>query len=667
MRLLFCISFFVLFSITANGQEQWVREVDSLKAVVRQTTESKLNPEVYFAIAYLYRMNNPDSSLMYNRKGGLLSEKNNDTSGTVSYLIQMSGHYGMLSNHDSCLFYCEALAALSRKMDKPFNLAIAYSNMASVYSEIENPEKALKYYQLAIDIYEKLNNNLNNENLAINYGNLLSMYVELEQPEKAFTFGMKALAFCERTNQLMPKALVLANLSALLQGANKYDSALLLSREQYAIGRKLNDKFTQVNALGSIVNSLLQKDRDNEVKALLDTMQQFAMDVQFFEGLAIAHHYRAIIAFNQKDYATANNFALSALKILDSQKIHTATERDIYSTLSEIQLADGNLLKFRHFKRIFDSLQKIYFSNKILKYNQQLQTEYEVNKKQSEIDSLTRDKKIQALTMQHQRQTNIILGGMILFLLLISFLAYRNYRQKNQLLKSDDALKKQRISELEKEKQLLAVQSVFQGQEEERKRMATDLHDGLAGILLSTKYSFGNVKDNLVLSEDSSNAFEKSMAMIDMSIHELRRVAHNLMPEALVKFGLDTALNDFCININNNSKVLFTYQSFNMNDEKVPKNVAGPVYRMIQELSNNILKHAQATTALIQLIFENNALSITVEDNGKGFEVNSLKGAPGIGYSILQSRVTYLKGTIDVHSDSAKGTSVSINIPDISL
>ena len=135
-----------------------------------------------------------------------------------------------------------------------------------------------------------------------------------------------------------------------------------------------------------------------------------------------------------------------------------------------------------------------------------------------------------------------------------------------------------------------------------------------------------------------------------------------MMPEALLKFGLDTALQDFCANIRQSGAVQLVYQSFEINDESIPQNKASIIYRLIQELVNNILKHAQASNALVQIIRKDNTISITVEDDGKGFDTALLQHSNGIGYNNLKSRVAYLNGTMDIQTGIGKGTSVNIEI-----
>ena len=216
-------------------------------------------------------------------------------------------------------------------------------------------------------------------------------------------------------------------------------------------------------------------------------------------------------------------------------------------------------------------------------------------------------------------------------------------------------LQQQHIRELEKDKQLVAVDSMLKGQEEERSRLAKDLHDGLGGLLSGVKFSLSNMKENLIVTPDNMAVFERSLDMIDTSIKELRRVAHNMMPEMLTKFGLDEALKDYCNTVNATKLLAVKYQSLGM-ETRLDKATEIIVYRIVQELLNNILKHAAASEVFVQLIRENDRLNIVVEDNGKGFDTAVLENNKGAGWVNIRSRVEYLKGQLDVHSEPGKGT-----------
>ena len=170
------------------------------------------------------------------------------------------------------------------------------------------------------------------------------------------------------------------------------------------------------------------------------------------------------------------------------------------------------------------------------------------------------------------------------------------------------------------------------------------------------------MKGNLVMTPENHQAFERSMDMLDSSIREMRRVAHNMMPEALVRFGLDTALNDFCNDISQSGALKINYQSFGLDSVTMDQTVAITLYRIVQELINNTMKHSGAASAIVQLTKSNGQLSITVEDDGKGFDTTILKTNKGIGWVNIRNRVEFLKGKLDIRSKEGEGTSVQIEL-----
>ena len=262
---------------------------------------------------------------------------------------------------------------------------------------------------------------------------------------------------------------------------------------------------------------------------------------------------------------------------------------------------------------------------------------------------------VQQLSINKKNTLNYILAGGTAAILIISLLSYRTYRNKQKL-------QQQKIETLETEQQLTATEAVLKGEEQERTRLAKDLHDGLGGMLSGIKYSFQNMKGNLIMTPDNAQAFERSMDMLDSSIKEMRRVAHNMMPEALVKFGLDTALKDFCNDINLSGALQVSYQSIGLENVAIDQTTAITIYRIVQELINNTMKHAAAKSTIVQVTKTNGQLSVTVEDDGKGFDTGILKQSKGIGWDNIKNRIDFLKGKLDVRSEIGKGTSVLIEL-----
>ncbi len=236
-------------------------------------------------------------------------------------------------------------------------------------------------------------------------------------------------------------------------------------------------------------------------------------------------------------------------------------------------------------------------------------------------------------------------------------LAHKRRKDAIEKVEAQEALK------LEVERQQVRhLNALSEVQEQERSRFAKDLHDGLGGMLWGVKLSLSNMKGNMVMDSDHVQVFERSLDMLDNSIHELRRVAHNLMPEALVKFGLAAALKDFCDFINSSKVINVIFQQVG-NERRLDMSVEVVLYRVANELVNNALRHSSASEIIIQLNYDDHSLTLTVEDNGKGFDKSILDKTTGAGWPNIKSRIAYLKGTLDVVTSSGNGTAINIAIP----
>jgi signal transduction histidine kinase/ligand-binding sensor domain-containing protein len=197
--------------------------------------------------------------------------------------------------------------------------------------------------------------------------------------------------------------------------------------------------------------------------------------------------------------------------------------------------------------------------------------------------------------------------------------------------------------------------------EQERNRVAQDLHDGLGGMLSGIKHSLSALNGGMGTSVSNKSIIGNTITMLDSSITELRRVAFNMMPESMLRFGLDASLRDYCYELSATGTVSVAYQSYHVQDWQPDHKAAIGIYRMVQELVTNAIKHSNASQVIVQLIKDGTKLNITVEDNGQGFDTNLLKHSKGMGWVNLANRVAYLKGSVEVNSEPGKGTSIVIN------
>jgi signal transduction histidine kinase len=182
-------------------------------------------------------------------------------------------------------------------------------------------------------------------------------------------------------------------------------------------------------------------------------------------------------------------------------------------------------------------------------------------------------------------------------------------------------------------------------------------------MLSGIKYSLHTIRDDVATTPQNRHAFERSIDMLDSSIKEIRRVAHNMMPEALIRFGLNTALRDFCKDVTQTGTLKINYQSIGMDAVAIDQTTGIAIYRIVQELICNAVKHAAATSAIVQMACSENSISLTVEDNGKGFDINRLRDNRGLGGWVnIRHRVEYLGGRCDITSQPGEGTSVHVEL-----
>jgi signal transduction histidine kinase len=651
----------MLTAATCNvfGQSPWPKQRDSLLNLLSKPKEDSVTADVLLWLGAGYMGIIPDSVLYYAKELGKLSTR-------IHYYAGMANSLSLQAfaahNKDEAIALDLKAAAIATQ---PYNqkvLAYIYNNTATIYHDKGEFLLSLDFYLKASAIFERINDS---SALALIYCNIGEDYDELKQHRNSYIYSLKGIKLCRRLHKT-PWGAGMLNLSASLIAQHRYDTALVVLHEAKEIGKNLGQIGYEVGILTNINYACLGLDKYDELKSNSEEILRVAKLLN--DTNAICYGFIGLLEYylHNKKYSIAYKYAYNAVAL--AQKCNMIIPlRDIYNAVCRIAVVQGNIETYTKYTLLGDSINDVLFSDKILKNSQELEAKYSLNKKQAEIDKLNEEKKIRELTLKQRNIINWALAGAVLVIIAISLLYRINYRQKKKLLVADARLQKQIIEDLEKEKQLLAAKAVLQGQAEERTRLAKDLHDGLGGILSSAKYSFSNMKNNLIITPENAAAFERSMGMLDKSINELRRVAHNMMPEALMKFGLDTALQDFCDSIDKSGAVKLTYQSFEIDEQSISQNTAAAIYRIIQELVNNILKHADATTALVQLIRNNNLLSITVEDNGKGFDKELLKNNDGIGYLNLQNRVTYLNGTIDVQTAGGNGTSIHIEIPNITV
>jgi two-component system, NarL family, sensor kinase len=654
-RLLTLLIVLIITAPIARGQDYYDR--DSLWQVYKSSRPDSNQVKLLIQLGQQYENNNPDSAITLYETALKLSERIGYTRGIISYYTNVTYVYNLKGRYDTSLVLNLKSVEIARKFGNEERLAACLGNTGSSYMQLQDHKNAVKYFLEAAAIMDKLNNQTQ---LSILYGNLSVEYQQVGQITKSIEYGERGVKIAREINNVYVLTAALANLGMVYNAFYMPDKAIGFLDEARQLASKTNNQYAELNVLLNLSDAHIKKSDFSKVGDYCRAAMKIATALGDEESRAIAYRGLAIHHFNLNEPEAAEKFALQSLEICKVNNFMKHTGK-IYMVLSEIATLRKDFRTNNEYKIKSDSIERLLVNESVLKSLEVQEAHYATEKKQQQITSLEKEKAIRELSLNKSRLIIAILIGSVISVIAIAMLARRSLKQKEKLLEKENQLKEQQIETLQQEKQLMAAEAVLKGQEEERARLAKDLHDGLGGLLSGVKFSLTNMKTGMVLDQENVLLFQRSLDMLDHSIAELRRVAHNMMPEVLINYGLPEAIKSFCESLRQAGTMQINWQVLGM-EERIPSNVEITLYRILQELATNALKHSGATMLLVQLARNGNEISLTVEDNGKGFDVKQDKGPSSSGLTSIASRVEYLKGKLDIQSGAGNGTSVYVTV-----
>lgn len=565
--------------------------------------------------------------------------------------------YALATVYDQRDLQDSVISLVQPVLDDP-NQKIPVYNRARLEHKLSNAyimklqlEKALRYSLQSLKNFESIHDELHATNMLVNISNVY-------QQQRNFTQANRFLREAEQRAIKLGKKSVIGNvyntMGILYAEHHQLDSAerffLISMRTREEIGDK-NSVVWTYNNLGGLYVMLGKSDK--AIFYLQKALERFR-EMENYSG-------QASVANNLAELYQRGGDLKKALEYYNvSRQLYAITQdpdllENLYTNLSVYYDKTGDLKTAFQYSDSLIVLKDSLFGKRLDKTIAEMQTRFDVEKK----NLMIANQKDELLIKEKQnRIKNIVIVAILVgtvLLVLLGVLYYQRYKLRQKEILKDELLHQQE----------LRSKAVVEAEEKERTRIARELHDGIGQQLSAARLNLDGLK-TLVRPEqhDQQQLFKNALDLVDESIKEVRSVSHSMMPNTLLKSGLVSAVREFISRISDSGSLKVNLEIVGLNDRLDPVK-EGVMFRVLQEIVSNILKHAKASEVTIQLIRHESELSLLVEDNGVGFNVKDKMNAEGggIGLKNIQSRVQFLNGQIFYDSYEGKGTTVSIEIP----
>jgi len=520
-------------------------------------------------------------------------------------------------------------------------------------------EKSLKYYNWALDHFKATKDSIGisetNQSIARRYKDA-GLYNESIQ------ILLTLAQIYQQKNKLKKLAKVYFDLNQTFKAQGDHDSSIEYLKKALDVNHILKDTNLQILILFDKIQSY---EVNMELDSALVTAYRVFDISTFLNDREIAAKSLFHIGYINKlkqDYPKALKYLNKAKEILPFQPF-SELRKYINKELADVYSLSGNPHKAYMYLRDYTVLNDSILNKNRLASFTNLALKYGTKEKQTSIELLKIEKEYEISKNNAQRRTLYILAFGLFIVLLSLYFIIKFYDQRISTTKiiteQKEEINQQKIRELEDNMKMNSMRSVIEGQETERERIAKDLHDSLGGLLSTIKLHFDHVSSkNSELQHQKE--YNQAYQLLDTAVDEVRTISRDLQPGSLQNLGLVPAIKDLINRFEAENYPDIDFQYYEMPD-KIDKMISLSVYRIVQELLTNSLKHAQATEILIQINTEEDELVIQYEDDGIGFDQSNLK-RKGMGLENIRSRVNYMHGSISIESENAMGMAVMIRI-----
>lgn len=594
----------------------------------------------------------PDSAFKLAGDAMKLSEQLNYSGGMGSACMRLGSILSDQGRNDTALFYLKRAYSIRKTRGDFKNASGSCIQLSYIYQQQGAKDSAFFYLYESLRLCKSVNDSGKMAQTSTALGSLFSEYGD---SKNALTWFLEAAKIAESTKDIQNFYLAHEGLGFYYYDRNEFEKALYYLLKVDSIMSQLGDPVLAaktLNNVGLCYSSL--KNYNLAKKYYQQALQEYTrLDMPLDIALGYFNLGSMYNNLNQPD---------SAIYYLDKSLPLARETGDLqrvcrcYEFLADAYALKGNYTKAYDYHLQYTGLRDSLLNEEKIASISEMQTKYDTEKKEQQIVLLDE----QGKTRKAQR--NFFIAGSVVLLLGLFVLGFY-YRQRQKLAKKNELIAQQKIEGLLNESEIKTYNAMIDGQEEERKRIATDLHDRLGSMLATVKLLFSSL-DNKIdkAQEENTKQYEKANTLLDEACSEVRRISHNLSTGMVMSFGLVPALKELCESIDQSGLIKCKLMVYGI-DGRLDQSVETGLYRIVQELFSNILKHAKAKNVTVQLNQSEGSVNLTVEDDGVGFYVEEKKKSGGLGLKNLETRAAKLHGVYYVDSHPGKGTISIVEIP----
>ncbi len=581
-------------------------------------------------------------------RNSLQLEYNEGIAGALSRIGEL---YFKRRSFDTALIYFQKALYYANKPPEQLRLKARINNaIGAAYDRLAKQDSAAYYLYQAAQLLERkdMQSHLNDKDDQM-YLNLATFWRGLYENDKVISFLNKAKVIAYLRGDAKQMLEINYQLATMYFNQYKDDSAMVIFQKIKANPLCDTIMLLKVNkGIGDVHSGAKQPDKALPFYKTAYTLSLISEDS--------ANIITARLKLAEAYYLAGNTKVAQSLFISILDPARRSGNNQVlefaYQYLAAIYDKQDNYKAANQFRAYLIALREASYPKEISTIKNRLDVQYRVAEK----DKLLAQKQLQLTLQQSQlREKNFWIGSIAassLLLLVFGASVYRSYKRKKNL-------HEKQLQLLQQEQQINQLWAVMKGEEQERIRLARELHDGVGGMLAAIKMNVSRTlrKDD---SESKTASLHEVLHLVEDTADEVRKTAHNLMPDIITKHSLPQALRMYCDNVNTGKDLEIDLQ-FHLEWQRLVPSFELSLYRMIQEIIQNIIKHAHATHAVIQFRQEDNTLFITAEDDGQGF--NTSQVATGLGLQNLTSRTAALGGHISIESTPGRGTTCFIELP----